>query len=810
MNASRQAATLPSAAGAPAADRPATGRAWGSRGLARLAPHHLALAAVLALSGVLNLHRLSQNGYANIFYSAGVKSMLRSLHNFFFVSFDPGGLITVDKPPLGLWVEAASAKLFGFSPLSLLIPEALIGVLAVAFLYHALARRIGGWAAVAGALALAAFPSFVAISRTTNVDALLILLMILACDAGLRAVETGRLRMLLLSAALIGLAFNTKTLAAYLAVPGITLAYLLFADGSLRRRLVALLAAAVVLVVVSFGWMAVVELTPASKRPFVGSSTNNTELGLTFSYNGFGRVGGQTGGPGQIPRGAGGLPRTLAPPKGYHRPAQAHRKAQAPLSATLPNGRARYPIPFGGAPGPTRLFGKGLGDQGAWMLPFAVVGLLAFALLLLGDWRARSKDGAHWSSTDRARLALLLAFGGWLAVEVAVLSLSKGIVHPYYVSALGPGVAAMVGAGAYAFGEFARRRDWRLLLLPCAAAVTIPVQLSLLHKAHYMAWLTVPLIALALLGAALAGLGAVRWRRAPAPAIAIVLGALLIAPTAYSSTNWLAPVQSTFPAAGPRAAAGPGGYGVNSEHVAVYRSLLRYVEGHRPGTRWSVLVDASNTASPMILLGSDAGALGGFSGTDPALDGPGLARLVARGQARYVLLGGEFSTRGGTLATAAVQRSCPVVPTTAWLESGLPTNGLILFDCAGREHALAAALAQAATASSWWKARANSSRSRLAAQRGTTASPSAIRRSSTASARRTMRVSRTSWSRERSRSSARRRSTAQRSSRSASPSANSARNGPGSGIPLRWYRAAWAMIATSAGENPGRPAFRIK
>ena len=274
--------------------------------------------------------------------------------------------------------------------------------------------------------------------------------------------------------------------------------------------------------------------------------------------------------------------------------------------------------------------------------------------------------------------------GGWFLAEAAVLSLSKGIVHPYYVSALGPGVAAMVGAGVYAFGEFARRRDWRLLLLPCAAAATVPVQLSLLDKAHYMAWLTVPLIAVAL-----AGLAALLSRRTAAPAIAVVLGALLVAPTAYSASNWLAPVQSTFPAAGPHAASGPGGYGVNAEHVAVDRALIRYVESHRPGTRWSVLVDASNTASPIILLGSDAGSLGGFSGTDPSLDGRGLARLVALAQARYVVLGGEFSTRGGTPATAAVQRACRVVPTTVWLERSLSAHGLILFDCAGREQALA-------------------------------------------------------------------------------------------------------------------------
>src|SRR6516164_1660409 len=182
-------------------------------------------AAVLALSALLNTYRLSQNGYANIFYSAGIKSMLRSLHNFLFVSFDPGGLIMIDKPPLGLWAQAASAKLFGFSPMSLLLPEALAGVLAVALLYRILVGRFGRVAALAGALALAVFPSFVAVSRDNGVDPLLVLLMILACEAGLRAVETGRWRYLLLCAVLIGLAFNTKTLAAYLVIPGIALAY---------------------------------------------------------------------------------------------------------------------------------------------------------------------------------------------------------------------------------------------------------------------------------------------------------------------------------------------------------------------------------------------------------------------------------------------------------------------------------------------------------------------------------------------------------------------------------------------------------
>ncbi len=670
--------------------------------------HHLALLGVLALSAVLNTHRLSQNGYGNIFYSAGVKSMLRSWHNFFFVSFDPGGLITIDKPPLGLWLQALSAKLFGFTPLSLLLPEAIAGVLAVALLYLMLARRLGGWAGVAGALALAIFPSFVAISRTNNVDALLILLMVLACEAALRACERGRWGALLCSGVLVGLAFNTKTLAAWLIVPGIALAFLLCAPGSLRRRLLQLLAAGAAMLAVSAVWMLAVELTPASQRPYVGSSTNNTELGLTFSYNGFGRVGGQTGGPGQIPVGAGGVAKRVKPSKGAAgAPSPVHTvKAPSAPPTFLPNGRERNPIAFGGPVGPLRLFGTGLGNQGGWLLPFALVGVLALALLLL--WPLPDEEAEHDGATETAlsvdrdsvgeqrrrdpRLALLIVLGGWLLVEAAVLSLSKGIVHPYYVSALGPGVAAMLGAGTYAFAQYARRADWRLVLLMLAAAATVPAQLVLLHRDHYMSWFTAPLIAAALAALLLvAALSFARPLRRLAPAsIVLVLGVLAIAPAVYAASNWLAPVQSTFPAAGPRAASGPGGYGVNDEHIKVDRALLRYVEDHEPGTRWSVLADASNTASPMILLGGDAGSLGGFSGTDPALDGPGLGKLVQDRQARYVVLGGEFSTRGGTKATEAVQGLCTVVPTRTWLPRPLQPNGLILFDCAHSVRALAA------------------------------------------------------------------------------------------------------------------------
>ncbi len=387
-------ASEPLAAPPPAAAAPAPAKAQRLRERLRSPEGALRLAGlgvVIAAAAVMNTVRLSQNGYGNIFYSAGARSMLRSWHNFFFVASDPAGLVTIDKPPLGLWLQAASAKVFGFHPLSVLLPEALAGVAVAAVLYLLVAKRFGTLAALTAGLVCAFFPAFVAVSRTNNVDSPLILLMLLACAAAIRACESGRWRALLLSGVLVGLAFNTKTLAAYLVVPGIALGYLLCAPVSVRKRIVQLLAAGVLAGAVSFAWIAAVEATPASQRPYVGSSTDNTELGLTFSYNGFGRVEGQAGGPGATHGKPGArvpltvLRRVDAQRAREHRPPpQPHQAAGGPS----PNaGRYPKPIPFGGAPSPLRLFGVGLGDQAGWILPFAFFGLIA-ALVLL--WLERS------------------------------------------------------------------------------------------------------------------------------------------------------------------------------------------------------------------------------------------------------------------------------------------------------------------------------------------------------------------------------------------------------------------------------------
>lgn len=660
-----------------------------------LTPHHALLAAIVALSAVLNTWRLSQNGYANIFYSAGVRSMLDSLHNFLFVSFDPGGLVTIDKPPLGVWVQAASAKLFGFGSLSLILPEAIMGTVSVAVLYRIVARRLGQGAGLASALALAVFPSFVAVSRENGVDPLLILLMILACGACLAAIENGRLRSLLWSAVLVGLAFNTKTLAAWLVLPSLTLGYLVCASGSLRTRLVRLLAAGIVMGIVSFAWIGLIEFVPASQRPYVGSSRSNSEVGLTFKYNGFGRVQGEQGGPGRIihaqhqPISHIKARSSTVNAHNAHTPAHglgaghssaavrvAAVSAKPPPPAILPNGRERSPIPFGGPVGLLRLFDRDLGDQDAWLLPLALAGLIALAVSVLERPRRRADP----------RLAVLIVLGGWLLVEAIVLSFSKGIVHPYYVSAIGPGAAAMIGAGAFSFAGFTRRRDWRLVLPVGAISSSVAVQVVLLDQQRYMQWFIPPLIGLAALG-----LVAMIARRLVRTALTMSLCLLSVAPVAYSATTWLAPVEGTLPEAGPRHAAGEGKLGLSPTVMHMDKQLMAYVEAHRPTARWSLLTEASITAAPFILLEMHAGALAGYSATDPVLDGSGLARLVRHLEARYVLLGGAYSLRGGNSATAAVARACRPIPTAKWRAGATTSDGLVLFDCAGREAALSGA-----------------------------------------------------------------------------------------------------------------------
>jgi 4-amino-4-deoxy-L-arabinose transferase-like glycosyltransferase len=643
-----------------------------------LRPEHAALGGILGLSALLEFVKVSQNGYANVFYSAAVKSMLRSWHLFFFASSDPNGIINVDKPPLALWVETLSAKIFGFSPASLLIPEGLCAVLAVALIYRIVAPRFGALPGLASAFALAVFPSFVAVGRDTGVDPLLILLMLGACGAALAATDSGRLRWLIASAVLVGLAFNTKSLAAVLCVPGIALAYLVCAPGSVQRRLAQLVAAGVVLVVVSGAWIAAVDLTPKSERPFVGSSTNNTEVQLLLDYNGFGRVGGQQGGPGTTIDTL--TPSTIVPlvAPGRNVPlSRLERRLKKPARVTLPEpkptaGRQRGAVqPFGGSRSPVRIFGVALGGQAGWLVPLALFGVIALAIVL-----RRRRD---------ARVAATVVLGGWMLVELATLDFSAGIVHPYYSSALGPGVAAMVGAGGWALASMLRSRSgYRALLgyvlLVLAIVTTVAAQLVLIEREGDPLWWRIPLVLLTL--AALAVLPLVSRRGDFA--LWSTVGLMLVAPMAFSFSVWLAPVYGVFPAAGPYSYAGPGGVGLGKSSTLAMRGLIAFLHRNGATERYPLLTESSDLAAPLILLGLRASSIGGYGASDPALSANGLADLVRSGQARFVMIGGPYALRGGNSALTAARLVCPEIPEVYW-DGGVNSHSSdYVVDCRGR------------------------------------------------------------------------------------------------------------------------------
>src|SRR5579884_239329 len=448
-----------------------------------------ALGGILFGATALYLWRLDQNGYGNEYYAATVRSMLTSWPNFFFASFDPGGFVSVDKPPLAFWVQAASARLLGFGGLSLLLPQALAGLASVGLVYALVRRAFGALAGLLAALVLAITPIGVAMSRENHPDGLLVLTLLLAAWALCRAAETGRLRWLLLSAVLVGLGFDEKMLQALIVLPGFYLVYWLGAPVSWRQRLVHLAAASGALAVVALSWAVVVDLTPAEQRPYVGSSQTNSVLNLIVGYNGLGRVAGEPGGMGPPPFPPGGAAPAGGPipPAGPGQPPSA-APGQPSLGDAIPPGAPPFPPPGappfppgapgfpppppfaagqppfggppgpmdGGLPGPSRLLGRQLVEQWGWLLPLVAFGLLA----------ALPRRRPRLPLAPRGQALVL--WTTWLLVHLVVFSFARGIFHRYYLVMLGPAVAALVGIGVAALVDAYRRPGPRGWLLPLA------------------------------------------------------------------------------------------------------------------------------------------------------------------------------------------------------------------------------------------------------------------------------------------------------------------------------------------------------
>ena len=589
-----------------------------------------ALLALLAATAALYLVGLSRNGWANAFYAAAVQAGTKSWKAFFFGSFDAANFITVDKPPASLWVMDISARIFGLNSWSLLVPQALEGVATVGVLYATVRRWFGPAAGLIAGAVLAVTPVATLMFRYDNPDALLVLLLVLAAYAITRALESGRTRWLALTGALLGFGFLTKMLQAFLVLPVFALAYLIAGPPRLGRRIWQLIVGGAAVVVAAGWWVGIVMLTPAADRPYVGGSTDNNILQLTFGYNGLGRLtGNETGSVGPTTRSS---------------------------------------AAFGGPAGITRLFSSSMGSQASWLIPAAVIGLGALLWLSRGSPR-----------TDRTRAAALV-WGGWLVLTGLVFSYMSGIIHPYYTIALAPTIGALTGIAAVTLWRIRERLAARLTLTAMLAVTAAWAWVLLGRSPGWYPWLRVAVVVLAALGAAgfimsgrevgghrarergFAGLTLVgqgrRFLTAAAVSLAVIAG--LAGPLAYSSSTAATAYTGAIPVAGPAGAGGFGGPGAfRGAGGAGQGGFPRSGEGRFPGGGFAgggaAGAGATGTGSASAGGQPDAGRFpggaGGAAGRGFA-DGGGLGRNTQVNSALTKLL--QNGAAGYTWAAATV------------------------------------------------------------------------------------------------------------------------------------------------------------
>ena len=608
--------------------------------------------ALLSATAFLYLYGLGRIGYGNTFYAAAVQAGTKSWKAFFFGSSDASNFITVDKPPASLWVMEISARIFGVNAWSLMVPEALMGVGTVALVSLAVRRWFGSGAGLIAGAVMATTPVAALMFRFDNPDALMVLLLTGSAYALLRAVEDGRTRWLVLCGALIGTGFITKMLQAFVVLPVFALVYLCCAKPAVPRRLLQILYGGLATLAASGWWVVAVLLTPASARPYIGGSQDNSILNLVFGYNGFGRLTGNENG-------------------------------------SVVGGGQQGTSGQWGPTGIFRMFNSEFGGQASWLIPSALV-LLAFGLLLT----------ARRVRTDIQRAAFL-AWGGWLLVTGLTFSLASGIIHPYYTVALAPAIGALVGMGAGLLWQ--HRASWVARIgLAVALVVSGTWSYVLLDRTpSYAPGLRVVVVVVTV-GAAVWLLGMTRLTGRLALAVAgIGLVAALAGPTAYTLTTVQAAHTGAIPTAGPAGQGsgfGPGGgrpggaafgqrplgattgtglappgfaegqvprgFGGPSGQGGGFRggggpggllngstsnaALTAALQANASSYTWvAATVGSNNAAGYQLASGDPIMSIGGFNGTDPA---PSLAQFqlyVAAGKIHYFIPGGTGGPGGG-------------------------------------------------------------------------------------------------------------------------------------------------------------------
>ncbi|KJR44368.1 hypothetical protein UF75_5247 [Desulfosporosinus sp. I2] len=687
------------------------------------------LIGALLLAAFLNIYGIWQDQNANAYYTAAVTSMLQSFHNFFFASFDPGGFVTVDKPPVAFWVQTIFASVFGVQGWSVILPQALAGVGSVLLIYDLVKPSFGKLAARLAALVAACTPIAVAVSRTNNVDSLLVFTLLTATWMLFKGVRTQKWVWLIAAFAVIGVAFNIKMLQAYMVLPAFYLYYLLAYNVNLKKKLTVLVAATVALLMVSLSWPLIVDSIPAENRPYIGSSQTNSVLELAFGYNGISRLTGD--------RGRGGVNPTqdqMPPDDGKGAVGRQGDDGGSPGDAGgkqgdgggSPGGGGMFNT---GTVGPLRLFQSQLSGQISWLLPFA---LLAAFGLLMGIRRKRVL-------TDKQKESLFWL--AWLLPMMAFFSVAE-FFHQYYLIMLAPAIAALTGAGWVELWSFNRNHDgWKKWLLPMGILGTTLFQLYILLPYRVQIGLGLPIV-VGVVGSGISlYLCMPQFKRTSKPGLqtsikAAALGGiliLLVAPLYWATTPILYGGNSMLPAAGPQSSAGmpgqslgqgrtqfqnptqeasnenqaenlaqkdqtlnqtqtqtqtqditqgsmpnqPQGQGQGQPQETIDTKLLAFLTANNTGEKFLFATTNAGTAEAYIIqTGQAVMAMGGFSGSDPILTVDKLKQMIANKEIKYFLSSSGGPGGGNSDVQTWISQNGKVVPQSIWQSSTTDSSGL--------------------------------------------------------------------------------------------------------------------------------------
>jgi 4-amino-4-deoxy-L-arabinose transferase-like glycosyltransferase len=691
--------------------------------------HLFALAAIAVLAFSLDFAAIGKVGYGNAYYAAAIKSMTESFKNFFYVAFDPAGVVSVDKPPLGLWVQTLFVLVFGYHGWAMLLPQALSAAGSCILMYVLTAKYFGRPAGLIAALVFALTPAVVVAARNNTMDMQLVLVLEAAAWFLFKSIESSKWRYLFICAVFVGLGFNIKMLQAYMILPAVVVVYLIFAKGKFLKRLAAGVLSVVIMAAVSLAWVLAVDLTPASQRPYVGSSTDNTVIELIIGHNGMERLyggmglrrfnngdgnggtgpghwsgdavkpdGGNPDGPGtgafpnqntggqfQVKPGAGG---SAISGTGTGGTGDAGAGVDGdggivnrPDGGPVAGGTGAGGVGAGadgvgageiGTAGALRLWSQNLYGQASWLI------VLALFCVIAKSRRFRLRELS-------LRQGVLVFWLVWL-VAIALFFSFAGFYHRYYLCMLAPGIAGLCGIG---FPElvkaFRDRRGWKQFLLPAALLGTFAVELLFVWRYPALrSWLAPAMIAAAAAALVLMAFHYIKPKKLiSALSAGLTLLSLLIAPLYWSMTVVLYVEQNaTLPYAGPELASTSvtmGGIANQQPMTAVSaatKALESYlVANYTEGTYLVVAQRANDVAEFIVDTGLPAVAYGGFMGSDDAITLERFKELVAEGKITYFLMTGQSG--GNSEIAAYVRQNATVVSPSDYLGSSPSQPGSI-------------------------------------------------------------------------------------------------------------------------------------